>query len=56
MNEQRPNATGKAEPVEEKDQQVAGQGDKLEDAVERVTTGTKPARDAKDLKGDEVME
>ena len=56
MNEQRPNATAKPEPIEKKDQQAVGQGDKLKDAVDRVNAGTKPARDAKDLKGDEVME
>ena len=56
MNEQRPNATPKLEPVDKKDQHAAGQGDKLEHAVEQIATGTRPARDAKDLKGDEVME
>ena len=58
MNEQRPNTTPKLEPVDKKDQQPVGQGDKLDDAVLRVARATKtqPARDAKDLKGDEVME
>jgi len=56
MNEQRPDAKGKPEAIEKKDQQVAGQGDKLQDAVDRVAAGTKPERDAKDLKADEVME
>jgi len=56
MNEQRPNVPTKPEPIDEKDQASAGHGDKLVNAVEKVASGTKPAREAKDLKGDEVME
>jgi len=55
MNEQRPNAKTQLEPVE-KDEQAPVHGDKLEDAVVRVARATKPARDPKDLRGDEVME
>jgi len=56
MNEQRPNAQPKPEPAVKDELQPPPHGDKLEDAVVRVARGVKPARDAKDLKGDEVME
>ena len=56
MNEQRPNAQPKPEPADKDELQPPPHGDKLEDAVVRVARGVKPARDAKDLKGDEVME
>jgi|EndMetStandDraft_3_1072993.scaffolds.fasta_scaffold3536151_1 hypothetical protein len=56
MNEQRPNTSTKPEPIEESEQNTPVHGDKLEDAVVRVARGTKPARDPKDLRGDEVME
>jgi hypothetical protein len=56
MNEQRPNATPKLEPVDKDHLQPPVHGDKLDDAVVRVARGTKPARDPKDLQGDEIME
>ena len=56
MNEQRPNPSTKPEPLAESEQNTPVHGDKLEDAVVRVARGTKPARDPKDLKGDEIME
>ena len=56
MNEQRPNTTPKAVPIEKKDQQAVGHGDKLEDAVERVANKAQAGKTAEQLKGDEVME
>ena len=56
MNEQRPNTTPKAEPIDKKDQQPVGHGDKLEDAVERVAHNEKGGKTPEQLKGDEVME
>jgi hypothetical protein len=56
MNEQRPNTTTKAEPIDKKDQQPVGHGDKLEDAVERVANKAQDTKTAEQLKGDEVME
>ena len=56
MNQHRANLTIKPEPVDKKDLQLTGHGDKLEDAVERITRGVKPPRRPEDLRGDEIME
>ena len=44
------------EPVKKDELQPPPHGDKLEDAVVRVARATKPPRDPKDLRGDDIME
>jgi hypothetical protein len=58
MSEVTRNNLPPAEPIEDKDMQPIGHGDKLEHAVEHVAerVNESPAQKAERLKGDEVME